>query len=64
MFTGHQEVRIQEKTQCLAMGSVPAAITVVLQDEMSDTMKPGGEMITHAIVGLRKSILRRSPLGL
>ena len=45
MFTGHQEVRLQEKTQCLAMGSVPAAITAVLQDEMSDTLRPGGGCI-------------------
>jgi DNA replicative helicase MCM subunit Mcm2 (Cdc46/Mcm family) len=44
MFTGHQEVRVQEKAQCLAVGATPEAITAVLQDELADAFRPGGEI--------------------
>ena len=42
---GYQEVRLQEKMQCLAMGTLPCAITVVLLDELADTCQPGGETV-------------------
>lgn len=45
MFTGYQELRVAERTQCLAMGSMPASLTVVLQDEMVDTLRPGGRWL-------------------
>lgn len=44
MFTSYQEVRVQEKMQCLAMGALPCSITVLLQDELADACRPGGEM--------------------
>ena len=50
LFTGLQEVRVQERAQCLAMGSMPAAITAVLQDEMVDVLRPGGER-PHTFTG-------------
>ncbi len=43
LLTGYQEVRLQERSRCLAMGSTPASITAVIQDELVDTMRPGGE---------------------
>jgi DNA replicative helicase MCM subunit Mcm2 (Cdc46/Mcm family) len=41
-FTSFQELKVQEKPQCLAMGSLPCAITVVVQDELADSAHPGG----------------------
>jgi len=37
-----QEVRVQERLQCLDAGSVPSAISVMLLDEMADTCQAGG----------------------
>jgi hypothetical protein len=39
-----QEVRIQERLQCLDAGSVPSAISVMLLDEMADTCQAGGAL--------------------
>lgn len=41
-YTNHQELRVQQQLQCLEPGSVPASITVVLQDELADSCQPGG----------------------
>lgn len=49
MYTNHQEIKIQEKMQCLEVGSVPSSVTVVLQDELADTCQPGG-MAANSIV--------------
>ncbi len=38
-----QEIKVQERMQCLAVGSVPSSISVLLQDEMADSCQPGGE---------------------
>mgnify|MGYP001811092546 FL=1 len=40
-----QEVRVQERLQCLDAGSVPSAISVLLLDEMADTCQAGGALI-------------------
>ena len=42
-FTNAQEVRVQERLQCLDAGSVPSAISVLLLDEMADSCQAGGE---------------------
>lgn len=41
-YTNHQELRVQQQLQCLEPGSVPASISVVVQDELADTCQPGG----------------------
>ena len=48
----YQEVRIQEQVHRLTVGSIPRAITLVLQDDLVDRCKPGDDV---TIVGvLRK----------
>jgi DNA replicative helicase MCM subunit Mcm2 (Cdc46/Mcm family) len=42
VFTNHQELRVQEQMQCLEPGSVPASMTVTVQDELADCCQPGG----------------------
>jgi DNA replicative helicase MCM subunit Mcm2 (Cdc46/Mcm family) len=44
VYTNHQELRVQEQMQCLEPGSVPASISVTLQDELADRCQPGGEL--------------------
>jgi hypothetical protein len=41
-YTNHQELRVQQQLQCLEPGSVPASISVVVQDELADSCQPGG----------------------
>jgi hypothetical protein len=41
-YTNHQELRVQQQLQCLEPGSVPASISLVLQDELADSCQPGG----------------------
>lgn len=45
---GSQEVRVQERLQCLDAGSVPSAISVLLLDEMADTCQAGGAQCWQA----------------
>lgn len=40
---GGLQVKVQEQSQCLEPGRMPCAITVVLQDELADSLQPGGE---------------------
>ena len=38
----YQELRVQEKSQSLAMGSLPRSITVIVLDDLADKCQPGG----------------------
>ncbi|GAX74593.1 hypothetical protein CEUSTIGMA_g2041.t1 [Chlamydomonas eustigma] len=50
LFTGHQEVRLQEKSQCLAMATMPASIIAVLQDELADSIRPGEDVVLTGVI--------------
>ncbi|GLC45814.1 hypothetical protein PLESTM_001783000 [Pleodorina starrii] len=41
IYSGFQEIRLQAATACLGLGEPPASLTVVLQDELADSVKPG-----------------------
>lgn len=45
-----QEVRLQEKSQNLEVGSMPRSITVVLQDDLVDTCRAGDDVVVTAVV--------------
>ncbi|KAG1675595.1 hypothetical protein FOA52_014183 [Chlamydomonas sp. UWO 241] len=49
-FTGFQEVKLQERVQCLAMGALPASITVALMHEMAGAARPGDDMTVTGVV--------------
>lgn len=34
---------MQERMQCLELGTMPSSIAVLLQDELADSCHPGGE---------------------
>ena len=38
-----QELRVQEKGNSLALGAVPGAVDVIVQDELVDICQPGGD---------------------
>lgn len=42
LWTSYQEIKVQEKTQCLGVGSMPGYVTAILLDEMADCCQPGG----------------------
>jgi hypothetical protein len=42
MFTCYQELRLQERNNGLDPGSLPGSLTVILQDELADSVQPGG----------------------
>lgn len=46
-FTSYQEVKVQEKMQCLDMGSTPSTLSVLLLHELADSIKPGGEQLGY-----------------
>ena len=46
----YQEIRIQEQVSKLTIGTVPRSITVVLEDDLVDSVKPGDDVIVNAIV--------------
>ena len=43
IHTNHQEIRIQEDSKTLPVGSVPRSICVLLQDDLADSCQTGGE---------------------
>lgn len=48
VYTNHQELRVQEQMQCLEPGSLPASMTVTVQDELADRCQPGGAVSAAA----------------
>ncbi|KAF8067336.1 MCM9 [Scenedesmus sp. PABB004] len=49
-YTNHQELRVQQQLQCLEPGSVPASMTVLLQDELADACQPGDDVEVTGVV--------------
>ncbi|XP_076818817.1 DNA helicase MCM9-like isoform X2 [Clavelina lepadiformis] len=38
----YQEIRVQEQVRKLSMGTIPRSMTIVLEDDLVDSCKPGG----------------------
>ena len=55
----YQEVRIQEQVHRLSVGSIPRAITLVLQDDLVDRCKPGDDVTAVGILRQRWKPLQR-----
>ena len=47
LLTNYQELRVQEKMQCLAMGALPKSIVVVVRDDLVDRCCTGGVWSTE-----------------
>eukprot|EP00873_Tetraselmis_striata_P027898 jgi/Tetstr1/448162/TSEL_035453.t1 len=50
VHSDYQEVRLQEGVQCLAMGSLPRSVPVILQDDLVDTCRPGDSVEVTGMV--------------
>lgn len=50
LHTNYQEIKIQEDSKTLPMGSVPRSISVLLQDDLADTCQTGGEHTTPGVL--------------
>ncbi|KAK9824018.1 hypothetical protein WJX72_006994 [[Myrmecia] bisecta] len=50
LHTDYQEIRVQEKSQCVALGAMPRSITVILQDELADCCQAGDDVEVTGIV--------------
>ena len=46
----YQEIRIQEQVSKLTIGTVPRSITVILEDDLVDSVKPGDDVIVNGVV--------------
>lgn len=44
----YQEIKIQESTQVLGVGSIPRSILVILKDDLVDLVKAGGTDVRGA----------------
>lgn len=51
----YQEIKIQESTQVLGVGSIPRSIPVVLMDDLVDVVKAGDDVIVTGILSARWS---------
>ncbi|XP_031381045.1 probable DNA helicase MCM9 isoform X1 [Punica granatum] len=51
----YQEIKIQESTQLLGVGTIPRSIHVILRDDLVDTVKAGDDVIVTGIVTSRWS---------
>ncbi|KAH7679677.1 DNA helicase protein [Dioscorea alata] len=46
----YQEIKIQESTQVLAVGSIPRSIPVILMDDLVDVVKAGDDIIVTGVL--------------
>ncbi|XP_051131573.1 probable DNA helicase MCM9 isoform X2 [Andrographis paniculata] len=46
----YQEIKIQESTQVLGVGAIPRSITVILKDDLVDTVKAGDDVIVTGVL--------------
>ncbi|KAH7423011.1 hypothetical protein KP509_12G035300 [Ceratopteris richardii] len=46
----YQEIKIQENVQMLGVGSVPRSISVILKDDLVDTVKAGDDIVVTGIL--------------
>ena len=49
----YQEIRVQEQVRKLSMGTIPRSLTVVLEDDLVDSCKPGDDIIIFGSVMCR-----------
>ena len=49
-FKDYQEIKIQEQAQKLSVGTIPRAISVVLEDDLVDLCKPGDDVTVYGVV--------------
>lgn len=49
-FKDYQEIKIQEQVQKLAIGTIPRTISVVLEDDLVDSCKPGDDVTVYGVV--------------
>ena len=52
-YSDYQEIRIQEHTERLEMGSIPRSMTIILQHDLVDQCKPG-DHVTVTYVHLKR----------
>ncbi|KAG2494234.1 hypothetical protein HYH03_007589 [Edaphochlamys debaryana] len=51
VYSAFQEVRLQASSACVGVGEPPASLTVVLQDELADSVRPGDSVdVTGVLV--------------
>ncbi|CAD7698233.1 unnamed protein product, partial [Ostreobium quekettii] len=53
VLTNYQEVRVQEKMHCLAMGTLPRSTIVVLRDDLADICCTGDDVEVTAVITQR-----------
>ena len=46
----YQEIKIQEQAQKLSVGTIPRAISVVLEDDLVDSCKAGDDVTVYGVV--------------
>uniref|UniRef100_A0A8C5QD72 DNA helicase MCM9 n=1 Tax=Leptobrachium leishanense TaxID=445787 RepID=A0A8C5QD72_9ANUR len=46
----YQEIKIQEQVQRLSVGSIPRSMVVVLEDDLVDSCKSGGDVTVYGVV--------------
>ncbi|KAG6571851.1 probable DNA helicase MCM9 isoform X2 [Cucurbita moschata] len=51
----YQEIKIQESTQVLGVGSIPRAILVILKDDLVDLVKAGDDVIVTGVLSAKWS---------
>jgi DNA helicase MCM9 len=56
----YQEIRVQEQVSKLQIGNVPRSITVILEDDLIDSCKPGDNVLINATVFQRWKRLREN----
>ena len=49
----YQEIRVQEQVRKLSMGTIPRSLTVVLEDDLVDSCKPGDDIVIFGSVMCR-----------
>ncbi|XP_058087341.1 probable DNA helicase MCM9 isoform X2 [Magnolia sinica] len=51
----YQEIKIQESTQVLGVGSIPRSITIILKDDLVDMVKAGDDIIVTGVLSAKWS---------
>ncbi|XP_076818808.1 uncharacterized protein LOC143464739 isoform X1 [Clavelina lepadiformis] len=49
----YQEIRVQEQVRKLSMGTIPRSMTIVLEDDLVDSCKPGDDVVIFGSVACR-----------
>ncbi|KAK9821222.1 hypothetical protein WJX81_002412 [Elliptochloris bilobata] len=59
-LTDYQEVRVQERMQCLAMGAMPRSVTVILIGELADRCRPGDDVEVTGVIHAARPLVGRN----